>query len=173
MCDQVTWACGVVVFLSNLDVFYERFRKVCPQCNTVVHAIDGALLLGSMRTQWNVEKPCCLRKSYNLVRDKARKVSKRASETREQTLHMQARTEPNTFDKHKHLSSSLRWVFCTSVLFIHIWSNVQFRLWWEHVCMLYTVGTRGIFKARISLLWHQKTWTVFWAGREADSPHQK
>ena len=35
------------------------------------------------------------------------KASKRASETREQTLHMQARTEPNTYDKHKHLSSSL------------------------------------------------------------------
>ena len=48
------------------------------------------------------------------------KASKRASETREQTLHMQARTEPNTYDKHKHLSSSLGLGFCTSVLFIVI-----------------------------------------------------
>ena len=24
-----------------MTVFYERFRKVCPQCNTVVHAMDG------------------------------------------------------------------------------------------------------------------------------------
>ena len=42
-------------------------------------------------------------------RDKVHKASKRASETREQTL--QARTEPNT--------SSLRRGFCTSVLFIY------------------------------------------------------
>ena len=39
-----------------------------------------------------------------LGRDKVNKASKRTSETREQTLHMQARTEPNTYDKHKHLS---------------------------------------------------------------------
>ena len=32
----------------------------------------------------------------------------------------QARTEPNTYDKHKHLSSSLRRGFCTSVLFINV-----------------------------------------------------
>ena len=55
---------GIVVFSSNLDVcnsftrgghsytdaivvFYERFRKVCPECNTVVHAMDGVLLLGA------------------------------------------------------------------------------------------------------------------------------
>ena len=31
-----------------------------------------------------------------LVRDKVNKASKRTSETREQTLHIQARTEPNT-----------------------------------------------------------------------------
>ena len=30
----------------------------------------------------------------------------------------QARTKWNTYDKHKHLSSSLRRGFCTSVLFI-------------------------------------------------------
>ena len=22
-------------------IFYKRFRKACPQCNTVVHAMDG------------------------------------------------------------------------------------------------------------------------------------
>ena len=43
-----------------------------------------------------------------LVRDKVKKVSKRASETCEQILHMQSRTEPNTYDKHKHLSYNLR-----------------------------------------------------------------
>ena len=53
-----------------------------------------------------------------LVRDKVCKASKRASETREQTLHMQARTKLNTYDKHKHLARSLRRGFCTSVLFI-------------------------------------------------------
>ena len=56
MCDQVTWARGSVVFPSNLDDSYERFRKVSPQCNTVVHAMDDILLLGSLRLQWNVEK---------------------------------------------------------------------------------------------------------------------
>ena len=44
-------------------------------------------------------------------RDEVRKASKGASETRDQTLHAQARTEPNTF--------SLRRGFCTSVLFIN------------------------------------------------------
>ena len=63
-------ACGgrYMVFRRPLWLFYEWFRKVCPQCNsnTIVHAIDGVLLLGSPRTQWNVEKPYCLRKSYYL-----------------------------------------------------------------------------------------------------------
>ena len=50
--------------------------------------------------------------------DKIRKASttKRASETGEQTLHRQEQNQ--THDKHKHLSSSLRRGFCTSVLFI-------------------------------------------------------
>ena len=55
-----------------------------------------------------------------LVRDKVNKASKRVSEKCEQTLHMQARTEPNTYDKHKHLSYSLRQGFCLSLLFIHL-----------------------------------------------------
>ena len=36
-------ACGIVVFPLNLTfvtVFYERFRKVCPQYNTLVHAME-------------------------------------------------------------------------------------------------------------------------------------
>ena len=49
------------------------------------------------------------------VRDKVCKASKRASETREQTLHRQ---EQNRTHKHKHLPSSLRRGLCTSVLFI-------------------------------------------------------
>ena len=43
-------------------------------------------------------------------------MSKRASETCEQTLHRQEQNQ--THDKHKHLSSSLCRGFCTSVLFI-------------------------------------------------------
>ena len=39
-----------------------------------------------------------------IVRDKVSKASKRVSKACEQTLHTQARTEPNTYDKHKHLS---------------------------------------------------------------------
>ena len=83
-----------MVFPSNLDVWdclYKRFRKVCLQCYTVtvVHAMDSVLLLGSLRTQCNVL-------SEEELLDKVNKVSKRASETREQTLHMLARTEPNT-----------------------------------------------------------------------------
>ena len=54
---------GIVVFPSNLDVCDCRFRKVCPQCNTVVQvkksvcncghvfASHSVLLLGSPRTQ--------------------------------------------------------------------------------------------------------------------------
>ena len=48
MCDQVTWNtlyCGLVL-PSKLDacdqvtVSYKRFRKVCPQCNSVVHTME-------------------------------------------------------------------------------------------------------------------------------------
>ena len=54
-----------------------------------------------------------------LFRDKVSKASKRASETREQTLHRQEQNRTHdTCDKHKHLSSSLCRGFCTSVLFI-------------------------------------------------------
>ena len=60
--------------------------------------------------------------------DKVRKASKKASETREQTLHMQARTEPNTYDKHKQLSSSLHRGFCTSVLFIYMVNDPRLSL---------------------------------------------
>ena len=46
-------------------------------------------------------------KELLVYRDKVNKASKRASETREQTSHMQARTEPNTYDKHKQLPPSI------------------------------------------------------------------
>ena len=85
-----------------VTVFYKRSR-VCPQCNTVVHAMDGVLLLGSLRNAMK-RKKALLSEEELLVRDKVNKASKRASETREQTLHMQARTELNADDKHKHLS---------------------------------------------------------------------
>ena len=79
VCDQIT--CDICDCL-----LWAQFRKVCPQCNTVVHAMDGVLLLGSLRAQWNIEKPYCLRKSYyKLQQTKA----SNASETREQTLHRQ------------------------------------------------------------------------------------
>ena len=45
-------------------------------------------------------------------------MSKRACETCEQTLHRQEQNRTHNYDKHKHLSSSLRQGFCTSVLFI-------------------------------------------------------
>ena len=90
MCDQVTWACSIVAFPSNLDIcdcLLQAAQKVCPQCNTVVHAMDGVQLLGSLRTQWNV------RVWGRVIRDKVRKVSKKASETREQTLHREEQNQ--------------------------------------------------------------------------------
>ena len=42
MCDHITWStryCGFSVVLRLLWL-YERFRKVCPQCNIVVHAME-------------------------------------------------------------------------------------------------------------------------------------
>ena len=62
--------------LTFVTVFHEWFRKVWPQCNTVVHVMDDVLLLGSLRKQWNVEKPKCLRKSYNLKTKSAKWVTK-------------------------------------------------------------------------------------------------
>ena len=63
------------------------------------------------------------RETNNLVcvallvsRDKVRKASTKASETREQTWHRQEQNQ--THDKHKILTSSLHRGFCTSVLFI-------------------------------------------------------
>ena len=52
MCDQVTWARGIVVFRLSLDVCdtCERFRKVCSQCNTVVHVMEDVLHLPKYRT---------------------------------------------------------------------------------------------------------------------------
>ena len=69
-----------------MTVFYERFRKVCPQCNTVVHAMDDDV--GEPENAMERRK-ALLSEEELLVRDKVRKASKRASETREQTLHKQ------------------------------------------------------------------------------------
>ena len=109
-----------------MTVFYERFRKVCPQCNTVVHAMEcnRSMRLRKVCAQCNTvvhvkrsvcDWPClrieerktqctavgepenAMKRRKALLseegllvgkeRDKVRKTSKRASETREQTLH--------------------------------------------------------------------------------------
>ena len=72
-----------------VTVFYECFRKVCPQCNTVVHAIDGVLLLWSLRMKWKallseeVREKVCKEGFWNTWADFA-----------------QAKTKPNTYDNH-------------------------------------------------------------------------
>ena len=91
--------CHIVVFPSNLDVCDCACNGWC----TAVGEPENAMK----------HRKALLSEEELLVRDKVRKASKRASETC-----AQARTEPNTYDKHKHLSSSLRRGFCTSVLFI-------------------------------------------------------
>ena len=63
----------------------KHFRKVCPQCNTVVHAMDDVTAVGEPE---NAIKTL-LSEEELLVRDKVCKASKRASEIREHTLHMQ------------------------------------------------------------------------------------
>ena len=63
----------------------KRFRKVCPQCNTVVHAIDDVTAVGEPENAMKCRKTL-LSEEELLVRDKVCKASKRASETREQTL---------------------------------------------------------------------------------------
>ena len=58
-----------------MTVFYERFRKVCPLCNTVASTCSGrctAAARGEPENAMNVEKPYCLRKLSEvelLVRD--------------------------------------------------------------------------------------------------------
>ena len=85
MCDHVTWStryCGFSVELRRLWRSFTRAseRYAHRQCNTVVHVKRSVcdcghaftlkkrkasvLQLGRLRTQWNVEKPYCLRKSY-------------------------------------------------------------------------------------------------------------
>ena len=65
--------------------------------------------------------------------DKVRKASKRASETRQQTLHRQEQNQTHNYDKHKHLSSSLHRGFCTSVLFITCSKSATPILWFLHL----------------------------------------
>ena len=59
-----------------VTVFYERFRKVCLR-RKGKHSV---LLLGNLRTQWNVEKPTVWRRVISEERDKLCKASKRAFE---------------------------------------------------------------------------------------------
>ena len=84
-----------------------RLRKVCPQCNTVVHVKRSVCNCGHAFTSKKMKAPCSalgepenamkcrkvlLSEEELLVtkqRDKVHKASKRASETREQTLHRQ------------------------------------------------------------------------------------
>ena len=85
-----------------VTVFYERFRKVCPQCNTIVHVkrsvcdCGHAFALKRKKARCTtVGEPENHSKAYlseeellvTKERDKVPKASKRASETREQTLH--------------------------------------------------------------------------------------
>ena len=73
-----------------------NFSVVCEQSafSTIV-LFETSLSLLQMK-----RRKALLSEEELLVRDKVNKVSKRASETREQTLHMQARTEPNTYDTY-------------------------------------------------------------------------
>ena len=84
-----------------------RLRKVCPQCNTVVHVKRSVCDCGHAFASKKRKARCTavgepentmkrrkalLSEEELLVtkeRDKVRKASKRASETREQTLHRQ------------------------------------------------------------------------------------
>ena len=84
-----------------MTVFYETFRKVCPQCNTIKRSVcDCGHAIASKKRKArctsvgepeNVTKPrkALLSEEKLLVRDKVRKVSKKASEIHEQTLHRQ------------------------------------------------------------------------------------
>ena len=88
-----------------------RLRKVCPQCNTVVHvkrslcdcghAFAAKKRKARCTAVWEPENAmkrikALLSEEELLVtkeRDKVRKASKRASETREQTLHRQEQNQ--------------------------------------------------------------------------------
>ena len=94
-------------------------RKVCPQCNTVVHVKRSVCDCGHAFTSKkkkarcsNVEEPenemkrrkALLSEEKILVRkerDKVCKASKRASERHEQTLHRQELNQTCTYGKHE------------------------------------------------------------------------
>ena len=86
-----------------MTVFYKRFRKVSPQCNTIVRAMDNVLLPENAMKH---RKALVSEEDFILETKSAKRVKKLLEH------------EPNTYDKHKYLSSSLRRRFCTSVLFI-------------------------------------------------------
>ena len=88
-----------------------RLRKLCPQCNTIVHVkrsvCDCGHAFASKKRKaqctavWEPENAMKHRKALlseeellvTKERDKVRKASKRVSETREQTLHRQEQNQ--------------------------------------------------------------------------------
>ena len=90
-----------------MTVFCKKFRKVCSQCNTVVHMKRSVCDCGHAFASKKMKAQCIAvgepenamkcRKALvseeefivSKEREKVRKTSKRASETREQTLHRQ------------------------------------------------------------------------------------
>ena len=93
-----------------------RLSKVCLQCNTIVHVKRSFYNCGhafalKRRKAWCTtvgEPENAMKRRKALLyeeellrkeRDKVRKVSKRASETREQTLHRQEQNRAHTYDK--------------------------------------------------------------------------
>ena len=95
-----------------------RLRKVCPQCNTVVHVKRSVCDCGHAFASKKRKARCTAvgepenatkhRKSLlfeeellvRKERDKVRKASKRASETREQTLHRQEQNRTHMATYH-------------------------------------------------------------------------
>ena len=85
-----------------VTVIYEKCRKVCPQCNTVVHVKRSVCDCGHAFASKKRKAQCtaigepenAMKRERVIVtkeRDKVHEVSKRASETRDQTLHRQER----------------------------------------------------------------------------------
>ena len=88
------------------------------------------------------------------VKDKVNKASKRASEIREQTLHMQARTEPNTYDTYHTACAESSALQCCSFYMDYR------RLWCFHfhilnIQMAISVNSEKITKTK-SVLQHQE-----------------
>ena len=129
MLDYVSWSMRYYGFPLNLRHLWlsfttgsERYaHSVIPSAHEKVghfvtvampshrrKGIHSVLLLGSMRTQWNVESLTVWGRCISHKRDKVCKASKRAYKNMIAGF-AQAKTELKTY--------SLRWGFCTSVLF--------------------------------------------------------